>query len=104
MLLPLSLLSLLAFQHQDMEKGQDRVLSEFGYNVSRAEEVALDRRVPDLRDQACHALQYNTTGVTVSVVIIFHDELLSNLLRTITSVINTSPAHNLLEVFSNTLC
>lgn len=35
---------------------------------------------------------------TTTVIIIFHNEALSTLLRTVTSVLNTSPAHLLEEV------
>lgn len=46
----------------------------------------------------CRDLQYLSALPTVSVVVPFHNEHLSTLLRTVVSVVNRSPSHLLLEV------
>ena len=46
----------------------------------------------------CRSWQYETELPTASVVIVYHNEPRSALLRTVTSVVNTSPAHLLHEV------
>ena len=62
--------------------------------------VSLNRSLPDRRDDWCKQnTQVDTNYLpSTSVIIIFHNEAWSTLLRTVMSVINRSPAHLLAEV------
>ena len=62
--------------------------------------VSLNRSLPDRRDYWCKAnvmVDPNYLPST-SVIIIFHNEAWSTLLRTVYSVLNRSPPHLLAEV------
>ncbi|OWF40367.1 polypeptide N-acetylgalactosaminyltransferase 1-like [Mizuhopecten yessoensis] len=66
------------------------------YNVSAGNSISVRRSVPDTRLSECHNITYPIdTTYAVSVVIIFHNEALSTLLRTVHSVIDRSPEENL---------
>ena len=58
----------------------------------------MDREVPDSRLGGCSAAAYESDLPTTSVIITFHNELRSTLLRTIVSVIRKTPAHILKEI------
>ena len=63
-------------------------------------QVSLNRSLPDRRDDWCKEnVKVDTNYLpSTSVIIIFHNEAWSTLLRTVYSVINRSPAHLLAEV------
>ena len=67
-------------------------LNEFNLMVS--DKISLDRELEDVRSEDCRALHYPSPSnlPTTSVVIVFHNEAWSTLLRTVHSAINTSPA------------
>jgi len=79
---------------EDMYQGQgfDEYISE---NL-----VSLNRSLPDRRDDWCkeNVLVDPNYLPSTSIIIIFHNEAWSTLLRTVYSVINRSPAHLLAEV------
>lgn len=56
------------------------------------------RSLPDIRHPGCKDKKYRRILNTVSVVVPFHNEHWSTLLRTAYSVINRSPPHLLKEV------
>ncbi|ESO98824.1 hypothetical protein LOTGIDRAFT_113802, partial [Lottia gigantea] len=69
------------------------------FNVSISDEIPLDRDIPDTRPPGCLAKSYTIPdGIKVSVIIIFHNEALTTLLRTVHSVLYRSPANILEEV------
>eukprot|EP00092_Neocalanus_flemingeri_P057783 GFUD01068747.1.p1 GENE.GFUD01068747.1~~GFUD01068747.1.p1 ORF type:complete len:529 (+),score=152.63 GFUD01068747.1:378-1964(+) len=78
----------------DMFKGQgfDEYISE---NL-----VSLNRTLPDRRDYWCRANTLIDSNYlpSTSVIIIFHNEAWSTLIRTVYSVINRSPPHLLAEI------
>ncbi|XP_064615213.1 polypeptide N-acetylgalactosaminyltransferase 5-like [Liolophura sinensis] len=69
-----------------------------GYNVYVSNRIALRRRVEDTREQMCHNITYPTNLPQASVIIPYHKEALSTLLRTVFSTIERAPAHLLKEV------
>jgi len=75
-----------------MAQGFDEFISE---NL-----VSLNRSLPDRRDYWCKAnvLVDPNYLPSTSVIIIFHNEAWSTLVRTVYSVINRSPAHLLAEI------
>ena len=67
-------------------------------NVVASELVSLNRRLPDVRNSACHSVKFPTRLPKVTIIVVFHNEAWSTLLRTVHSVINRSPPSLLQEV------
>ncbi|XP_062596588.1 probable N-acetylgalactosaminyltransferase 9 isoform X2 [Saccostrea cucullata] len=76
----------------------DSLFKKEAFNIIASDKIALDRSVPDVRDSRCHSVRYPRDLPTASVVIIFHNEAWSPLLRTAHSVVNRSPPEYLHEV------
>ncbi|KAF1664309.1 Polypeptide N-acetylgalactosaminyltransferase 1, partial [Aptenodytes patagonicus] len=68
------------------------------FNLMASEMIALNRSLPDVRLEGCKTKVYVDNLPTTSVVIVFHNEAWSTLLRTVHSVINRSPRHMLEEI------
>uniref|UniRef100_A0AAQ6AED1 Polypeptide N-acetylgalactosaminyltransferase n=1 Tax=Amphiprion ocellaris TaxID=80972 RepID=A0AAQ6AED1_AMPOC len=66
------------------------------FNLMASEMIALNRSLPDVRLEGCKNKLYPDNLPRTSVVIVFHNEAWSTLLRTVHSVIDRSP-HTLLE-------
>ncbi|XP_018016586.1 N-acetylgalactosaminyltransferase 7-like, partial [Hyalella azteca] len=73
-------------------------VSEYGINMIVSDSIAMDRNIPDTRHEECAHWQYPAALPTTSVVIVFHNEGFSTLMRTVHSVINRSPPQLLHEV------
>lgn len=69
-----------------------------GFNQLVSDDVPMDRDIPDSRLGACQHTDYESDLPTTSIIITFHNELRSTLLRTITSVIRRTPQHILKEI------
>nr|CAD7408482.1 unnamed protein product [Timema poppensis] len=69
-----------------------------GFNAALSDEIALNRSLPDIRHPGCKSKKYLRNLPAVSVIVPFHNEHWSTLLRTAVSVINRSPTHLLQEV------
>ena len=67
-------------------------------NVVASDLVSLNRRLPDVRHEKCQNVQYPDRLPKTSVIIVFHNEAWSTLLRTVHSVINRSPPSLLKEI------
>ncbi|XP_061193808.1 probable N-acetylgalactosaminyltransferase 9 isoform X2 [Saccostrea echinata] len=76
----------------------DSLFKKEAFNIIASDKIALDRSIPDVRDSRCHSVRYPRDLPTASVVIIFHNEAWSPLLRTAHSVVNRSPPEYLHEV------
>ena len=77
--------------HEEIRSKRLFHLNEFNLVVS--DKISLDRKLDDVRSEDCQALQYSPPSLpTTSVVIVFHNEAWSTLLRTVHSALNTSPA------------
>ncbi|XP_059169606.1 polypeptide N-acetylgalactosaminyltransferase 1-like [Physella acuta] len=75
------------------------VMSKFHVNTVVSDRIPLNRMVPDSRIVGCDSLQYDTTKLgQASVIVPFHDEWPSLLLRTVYSIINRSPRENIREI------
>ncbi|XP_053190689.1 polypeptide N-acetylgalactosaminyltransferase 15-like [Scomber japonicus] len=80
---------------------KDKELSagqKYGFNEMVSEKISLHRRLPETRHPKCLGEQYSESLPSVSVVICFHDEAWSTLLRTVHSVLDTAPKQHLREV------
>jgi len=69
------------------------------FNKLKSDELATDRVVPDTRNILCRGhTHYLHELPSFTVIIAFHNEARSTLLRTVTSVINRTPASLLHEI------
>ncbi|XP_061395765.1 polypeptide N-acetylgalactosaminyltransferase 3 [Musca vetustissima] len=69
------------------------------FNVLASDRIPLNRTLKDYRTKECRDEKYNLDDMpTASVIIVFHNEAWSVLLRTITSVINRTPRRILKEI------
>jgi len=75
-----------------------RSIKEFGFNLVTSDKIALDRLPADLRDPKCKHIDYPTKLPRVSVIIVFHNEGWSPLMRTVHTVIKQSPKELLGEI------
>uniref|UniRef100_A0A4W5QZG7 Polypeptide N-acetylgalactosaminyltransferase n=1 Tax=Hucho hucho TaxID=62062 RepID=A0A4W5QZG7_9TELE len=68
------------------------------FNLMASDMIALNRSLPDVRLDGCKTKVYVDDLPNTSIVIVFHNEAWSTLLRTVHSVINRSPRHLLQEI------
>ncbi|XP_067650336.1 polypeptide N-acetylgalactosaminyltransferase 13-like [Haliotis asinina] len=77
-----------------MELGFNRT----GFNLYVSDLISLRRRVPDMRSAGCRGLVYPDDLPATSIIICFHNEAWSTLIRTVFSVLDNTPQHLLHEV------
>lgn len=83
---------------EDIAEGEQQ-LAKIALNQALSEHISYNRTVPDARHPACRKKTYDVDNLlTTSVVIIFFNEPYSVLVRTVHSVINTSPKNLLKEI------
>nr|XP_031361332.1 polypeptide N-acetylgalactosaminyltransferase 13 [Lonchura striata domestica] len=68
------------------------------FNLLASDRIALNRSLPDVRLDGCKSKVYPEELPNTSVVIVFHNEAWSTLLRTIHSVLERSPPRLLAEI------
>ena len=69
------------------------------FNTTNSDAVPINREVPDTRREACRNIVYDISKLAkTSVIIIFHNEARSTLLRTIHSVLERTHPDLLLEI------
>ena len=76
----------------------DQTFGKYGYSVVRSDLIALNRTVPDTRDFNCKDYRYHQNLPSVSIILPFHNEAKSILLRSAASIINRSPPSLIEEV------
>lgn len=81
-------------QQNDVEQSQ----SDYGMNMICSDEISLDRSIPDKRPDECKHWNYPEKLPKTSVIIVFHNEGWSVLLRTVHSVLNRTPPQFLEEI------
>lgn len=75
-----------------------KTLTKYGYHKIASEKISVNRSVYDSRDPRCKNVKYLADLPKASVIVIFKDELLSVLLRTIHSILNRTPPELLHEI------
>ncbi|CAJ0581165.1 unnamed protein product, partial [Mesorhabditis spiculigera] len=68
------------------------------FNLYVSDRISINRSLPDIRREGCKSKEYPTNLPTTSVIIVYHNEAYSTLLRTVSSVINRSPREALKEI------
>uniref|UniRef100_A0A1I7RZN3 Polypeptide N-acetylgalactosaminyltransferase n=1 Tax=Bursaphelenchus xylophilus TaxID=6326 RepID=A0A1I7RZN3_BURXY len=79
----------------------DRLITlNFQFNLYISDRISVNRSLPDVRKSECRKKNYPSPSdlPTTSVIIVFHNEAFSTLLRTVTSVITRSPKEVLEEI------
>ncbi|XP_022688564.1 N-acetylgalactosaminyltransferase 7-like [Varroa jacobsoni] len=77
---------------------QQKLKSQYGMNIIVSDTISPNRTVPDFRLDECKYWHYPEHMPKASVIIVFHNEGLSVLMRTVHSVVNRSPRQFLHEV------
>ncbi|XP_062971897.1 polypeptide N-acetylgalactosaminyltransferase 15 [Elgaria multicarinata webbii] len=73
-------------------------LETHGFNEALSKQIPLRRELPEVRHPLCLQQEAGPNLPTASVVICFHDEAWSTLLRTVHSVLDTAPKELLKEI------
>ncbi|XP_045593722.1 polypeptide N-acetylgalactosaminyltransferase 2 isoform X2 [Procambarus clarkii] len=68
------------------------------FNQAESDKLASNRAVPDTRHFTCRKKKWRVDLPQTSVIITFHNEARSTLLRTVVSVLNRSPEHLVKEI------
>lgn len=83
-------------QDHDEIVENDRLYLKSGFSEVVSNKISVNRSIPDPRSMECIMNQYLAHLPKVSIIIIFHNEVLSVLLRTIHAIINRTP-HELIH-------
>uniref|UniRef100_A0A8B9LJI9 Polypeptide N-acetylgalactosaminyltransferase n=1 Tax=Astyanax mexicanus TaxID=7994 RepID=A0A8B9LJI9_ASTMX len=83
---------------QEYKDAVQASIKEFGFNMVASDMISLDRTVGDLRHEECKYWHYDENLLTSSVIIVFHNEGWSTLMRTVHSVIKRTPRRYLAEI------
>jgi polypeptide N-acetylgalactosaminyltransferase len=76
----------------------DRGFKRNAFNQFASDRMSVHRTLPDYRELDCRAMMYPSDMPTASVIVIFHNEAWSVLLRTVYSILERSPPRLLQEV------
>ncbi|KAM4726396.1 polypeptide N-acetylgalactosaminyltransferase 10-like [Anableps anableps] len=76
----------------------DQAYRENGFNIYVSNRISLNRSLPDIRHENCKQTLYAEKLPNTSIIIPFHNEGWSSLLRTVHSVINRSPPELVAEI------
>uniref|UniRef100_A0A8C7BU56 Glycosyltransferase 2-like domain-containing protein n=1 Tax=Neovison vison TaxID=452646 RepID=A0A8C7BU56_NEOVI len=80
------------------EDHDDSAYRENGFNIFVSNNIALERSLPDIRHANCKHKMYLERLPNTSIVIPFHNEGWTSLLRTIHSIINRTPETLIAEI------
>ncbi|XP_006817428.1 polypeptide N-acetylgalactosaminyltransferase 2-like [Saccoglossus kowalevskii] len=80
-----------------VQTGQD-AYARNKFNQVESDKLSYDRDIPDTRNPLCKKLDWKTALPQTSVIITFHNEARSTLLRTVVSVLNRSPTSIIKEI------
>ena len=85
---------------EEERREYDRGLERYGFNKFKSDRLPWHRPLPDYRDSQCasHLAPTHQGMGTASIVIIFVNEAFSVLMRTLTSIMHTTPSDLLAEI------
>ncbi|KAI4882277.1 hypothetical protein NFI96_027219 [Prochilodus magdalenae] len=76
----------------------DQAYRENGFNIYVSNRISLNRSLPDIRHPNCKLKLYAEKLPNTSIIIPFHNEGWSSLLRTVHSILNRSPPELIAEI------
>ncbi|XP_055035116.1 polypeptide N-acetylgalactosaminyltransferase 10 [Misgurnus anguillicaudatus] len=76
----------------------DQAYRDNGFNIFVSNRIALNRSLPDIRHPNCKMKLYAEKLPNTSIIIPFHNEGWSSLLRTVHSILNRSPPQLIAEI------
>ncbi|CAG9809706.1 unnamed protein product [Chironomus riparius] len=79
-------------------KRNEELYQKTGFYAVVSDKISVNRSIPDLRSAECRQQKYSNKLPSTSFIIIFHNEVLSVLKRTLHSVWNRSPSSLLHEI------
>lgn len=82
----------------DERRKYDEGFQKNAFNAYASDLISIHRSLPDVRDPGCRKLAYTAKDITASVVMCFHNEAWSVLLRSVHSILDRSPPHLLKEI------
>ncbi|VDL97080.1 unnamed protein product [Schistocephalus solidus] len=68
------------------------------FNEYASNMISVRRHLPDIRDPKCKDIKYNQKHSPASIIICFHNEAWSALLRSVHSILDRSPEHLVTEI------
>ncbi|MBN3318412.1 GLTL6 protein, partial [Atractosteus spatula] len=80
------------------EESEDSAYRENGFNIYVSNNIALDRSLPDIRHPNCKQKLYLEKLPNTSIIIPFHNEGWTSLLRTVHSIMHRTPDHLIAEI------
>ncbi|KAI6189473.1 Polypeptide N-acetylgalactosaminyltransferase [Aphelenchoides bicaudatus] len=80
-----------------LKEGEDRYAKN-KFNQAASDQIPMDRSIPDSREKVCKGVKYPSNLPDTSIIITYHNEARSTLLRTIYSVFLRSPANLVKEI------
>ncbi|KAK7503791.1 hypothetical protein BaRGS_00004914 [Batillaria attramentaria] len=80
------------------EKQKDALYKVNGFNAYASDKISLQRALKDIRHPDCQKRKYLKKLPTASIILPFHNEHFSTLLRSVYSVLNRAPKHLVHEV------
>lgn len=87
-----------SYLNEDRLKDKKNAYKHHKFNQWKSDQIPWDRTIPDTRHKQCVSLRYPKALPLTSVIITFHNEARSTLLRTIKSILTRSPSHLLKEI------
>ena len=84
---------------EELAKEYDDGWQKYAFNNYVSDRIPLNRTLPDIRLDGCKAEKYSTNNLpSASIIMCFHNEAWTVLLRSVYSIVNRTPAHLLKEI------
>lgn len=76
----------------------NKLYDKIGFSVIVSDKISVNRSIPKIVHPDCEKIKYFAQLPKTSIIVIFHNEVKSVLLRTVHSIINRTPAELLHEI------